>query len=276
MDPIVSLRNVIRERLCAAAEEIFTLVQQTIDQYEERLYHQQQQQQQHSTLLHNTGWHHEEVCDEAQLCDEEEEPNTVRIKEEEVNSPHVKDKAEVGVSFTHTERERPHAFGESFSSEGCDQNSQDVHHDLFNLTEEGSHPPEAQSVSRRGKKHVKCGVCGKAFKFMSQVQLHHRIHTGEKPHCCHVCGKRFIQKQHLKNHIKIHTGEKPYSCETCGKGFIQKQHLKKHSVIHMGEKPHACPTCGKSFSEQNTLMRHMRTHSGEASAGNAFYDEELE
>jgi len=65
-----------------------------------------------------------------------------------------------------------------------------------------------------------CTVCHKRFTMKGNLNVHKRIHSGEKPFVCTVCNKRFTQRCSLNRHSKRHTGDHWYLCNQCEKRFF--------------------------------------------------------
>lgn len=160
--------------------------------------------------------------------------------------------------------------------------------------------PKARSKCER---ILYCRYCPRTFKFRSQLIVHERIHTGEKPFSCSECGKRFTKKSNLNLHLKVHSKHKMYvQCSYCPIKFAYSDyfsHMKTHitNVVDIAEnlkhlqllrtnsksesnkknaqrnerqkhvvvkqKKIVCQYCGKTFRFQSALVRHVRVHTGE-------------
>ena len=53
---------------------------------------------------------------------------------------------------------------------------------------------------------------------------------------CKVCDKSFKGKYALNVHERIHIGEKPYKCDVCDKNFALKCTVNRHRLVHSGKK----------------------------------------
>ncbi|KAM4746635.1 uncharacterized protein FYW61_021111 [Anableps anableps] len=272
-----SLKDFIRERLVAVAEEIFTEFDKTIVQYEEELDRQRRLLEicwkprielHRIDLPQRYAWKEEEVFTDHQLCNQDknsslgqEEPEPLRIKEEleETEPPQIKEEQhECCISLEKEQLELKQEFDIVIVNpvdEEADDREPNVslmnpepnwdHHlvqissESENLKQERSHHEDSGS-SRAGDEELKQKIkCQKI-----------RGHSGN------------VDNPKVKRQKKTHMNKNLCSCKICGKLFA-RSNLTKHVRTHTGEKPFSCMTCGKKFGQRYHLTVHMRTHTGE-------------
>ncbi|XP_023191143.1 zinc finger protein 32-like [Xiphophorus maculatus] len=66
-----------------------------------------------------------------------------------------------------------------------------------------------------------------------------------------------------ENQSGTSTKKRSFKCEMCGRCYTQLCKLRNHYRTHTGERPFSCETCGKSFSLSYILKSHKKTHTGE-------------
>ncbi|XP_072768230.1 uncharacterized protein [Nerophis lumbriciformis] len=270
------LKELVKERLMVAADEIFALFERAIASYEEELCRTREEKERYRQRLEAVL----RIEDVQQLIGHREESSPQRqggnftSKEEDPQPPRIKEETE---ELWITQARPEEADLAKMPLTGVSEKTEDKPQ-VGNLLPQPSHPPEDEDTQEplssnmdysycyqreTAKKSLTCAVCDKSFPYNKDMTRHMRTHTGEKPFSCSLCGKGFSEKSHMSIHMRTHTGERPFRCSVCAKTFAQRSTLVRHMRTHTGEKPFGCSVCDRRFSWKTNMLSHMRTHTGE-------------
>ncbi|XP_014882025.1 zinc finger protein 239-like [Poecilia latipinna] len=294
MSSVQHLREFIRERLTAAAQEIFTEVEKTIICYEEELDAQRRMmgidwkpqiklhrvgselQRQSSDLQQPSVSNEEEASAiqqvwslasrssqdqkeaEHQWTEEEQmEPETKWIKkEEEEPEPTL---------FKHEEIEYPLMYvrKEEIDSSVLQHEQQPSEHlptgqdqkDLCS-SQEGEQLVQKQFVALIETSTLQEDGMNEEKGRSEQLSLHVSAVNESKDQEGSSCSVSESQSD-------TGTKKRSFKCDICGRCYTQHYKLKDHYRSHTGERPFSCETCGKTFPQFRSLNYHKKIHTGE-------------
>ncbi|KAK2830924.1 hypothetical protein Q5P01_018855 [Channa striata] len=303
MSKVQLLRAFVKQRLTAAADEIFELFERTIAEYERHLRHADAAANLHGADAQQLLASEEEVFYEQQYwnpsVDRLDQPEPAHIKEEQ-KEPWTSQKEEEPLEVKEPTAVAEFPFSpfhvKSENDERCQ--SSEPHQCL---TAEKSET-ELSNIEANGERHIGSEVAKNLLpdRHLEPEISHYSEHvcaetdddcaqtrgsylasylnvlrnsdvnasdlvsdSVRKSFRCAECSKTFVSKGNLKTHMTCHTGEKPFVCPICGKRFRQNSNMVTHVRIHTAERPFTCTVCNTSFTQRGTLHQHMRIHTGE-------------
>ncbi|XP_054461546.1 zinc finger protein 260-like isoform X2 [Anoplopoma fimbria] len=284
MCKVQMLRALVKQRLTAAAEEIFGLFERTIAEYEEELCRSKEENERQRKLLHavlnpQLRLHRADVQQLLVVKEEvppEQQEWSSSLDQEEPEPPHIKEEQEE--LWTSQEGEQLQGLEEA-----------DITKFTFTpvpvKSEDDEEKPQSSQLHHRRTEHMETEAdgedCGGPEPDRNSDPDRHPEpdpdeETGDssepetdgsedwKETREPQSGLNSLNNDEVSvSESRCSAGEKPFSCSECGKSFHLKKGLNIHMKCHRGEKALNCSICEKSFTQSGSLQTHMRIHTGE-------------
>ncbi|KAJ8002493.1 hypothetical protein DPEC_G00159480 [Dallia pectoralis] len=242
MEKMHLLRGFINDRLIAAAEEIFGVVEKTIIEDHAEVVRLQKLldvflqpviklQRTDPQQLSLSG---DEFPPDQQQCEEDwspglghEDPESTQMKEEEQQTSQEEDQLQGPESYTESSIFTP-AFEEDPTQpsnlyEALMDRSREADFLLISTAEQIKTEPDGEDY----RQSELTSVSPQLSAVLPHCSAAHSENSGR------VCG--FSKKENLKVHQRTHTGERPYCCDDCGRQYITCRQLKAHMLTHRSE-----------------------------------------
>ncbi|XP_036949834.1 zinc finger protein 135-like isoform X1 [Acanthopagrus latus] len=279
MSKVQTLRVVVKQRLTAAAEEIFELFERTIAEYEEELCRHRKLLDavlKPQVQLHRTDVQRPSVSEEEDPPEQQESSSS--LDQEEPEPPHIKEEQEE--LWTNQEGEQLPGLEEAditkftftpvpVKSEDDDEEEPQSSQKLLMETEaDGEDFGEPEPAwNCNPDSHLQSAALDE-MSHSSEPETDDDVSGAESNDRCDweetrepQPGSNCLQDNDVSvSNETFYTGETSVNSSDCATSFGHEG--QEHDGIPAGAKPFICPVCGKSYHIKNSLNTHMRSHSG--------------
>ncbi|XP_034023503.1 zinc finger protein 180-like [Thalassophryne amazonica] len=299
MSKVQMLRTLVKQRLNAAAEEIFGLYERTIAEYEEELCRSKEENDRQRKLLETVfkpeAHKQSAAVHQMLMCKEETSPQqqewSTSLDQEEPDPPHIKQE-EDGLPTHHEEKtlQRPLEVHSTnvpvivvhINSKNYENQPQSSHDHQNQVDDERWQLPACSSSNelikgREAEEDLRESEpdCNLDPDGHLQPDTENKISISSKTETDNSDGNWkeamgqnlcFTSLKNLEiplSDVMYNAEEKHFSCLDCGKTFDRKDSLTRHMRSHTGEKPYSCLVCGERYTQWSHLNYHVRVHTGE-------------
>ncbi|XP_037102932.1 zinc finger protein OZF-like isoform X1 [Syngnathus acus] len=289
MFKVQMLRALVNERLSAAVEEVFAVLERTIADYEEELCRSKEENRRQRQLLDALFKPQVDARTPAGAQDPEhplgKEETTAAERPDEAG-----DLSKLTVTCVIVKSEDEGESAEKMATDSdADREDARVARKISEkmVTESDAHQEDARGL----RKLFECPQCDKAYSSKGHLKRHARSHAaadaggavaaaeepsrGDANFSCSTCRMTFKFHSTFLGHMKKHSGHKSFTCGVCGAAFRFQSTFVNHVRTHTGEKPFTCQVCNASFSVHSSLLRHARLHTGEKRFACSFCDKKF-
>lgn len=120
-------------------------------------------------------------------------------------------------------------------------------------------PSPQESVKSPEETEFQCLHCLQSFSSQEILDDHVKTHSSVDKRTCPFCHKLLSNSSNLTVHIRLHTGEKPYKCSRCNSCFGTVKKRKAHMAKNNCSK-YCCSICNQFFPHHRALNSHLRIH----------------
>ncbi|XP_041758640.2 zinc finger protein OZF-like [Coregonus clupeaformis] len=301
MSKIEYLRVFLNQKLIAAAEEIFGVVEETIAEYQEevsrtkeenrhlrsmldvrtkpdiKLHSQADLQQLTVTVsdevisLEQQEWSPslgQKDPEPTQMKDEQEEPRTSQEDENHVNE-FINSYGCVSSGYYQDPTQSSHGERYSLPSTSTEQIKTEPYVEDYGVSEptRESQPfsavdTECSAAQSENRGHIDWMETGGPLSGLTLKPLKSKRTNTVEGQSSHISVKD-RKLNHLKSHSRPSVSwDAAPSCKVCGKQFDSMVSLLNHVQTHAQDKEHLCGVCGKFCQSTERMIDHLQTHIG--------------
>ncbi|XP_040905068.1 zinc finger protein 37 homolog [Toxotes jaculatrix] len=280
MSPPLLLRAFVKERLTAAAEEIFQVFEQTIEKYEEEASSSKQEIERLRGLLLEFVSNHKKDISQSSICKEETPPEQHHCEQElrlsaDQRGPeaqHIKEEDQELWAGQQEEEEQVRGFKDAdvlHLPHSCvweKQEQEDTKPSLQPQTQYSESEEQFQELQEI--KTVRSPFASSASS-QSLIQ-NEKIQDGrenERPSPSFMSDQTqteqtpVITSRESTELLHLNSVAPDYRCYLCDKSFSSSHHLVNHAFrIHSKDSGLLCAVCGKTLEPTESLNVHLKSH----------------